>query len=75
MLDHNPQIIHFCGHGEGEEGLVVEKESGKPELISTEALADLFSLFADQVECVLLNACYSEAQAKAIAQHIGSVVG
>lgn len=75
MLDYDPQIIHFCGHGEGEEGLVVEGESGKHELVSAEALADLFSLFADQVECVLLNACYSEAQAKAIAQHIGSVVG
>ena len=43
--------------------------------ISPEALAKLFALVADQVECVLLNACYSEIQAKAIVQHIPFVIG
>lgn len=32
-------------------------------------------MFADKVECVVLNACYSEIQAKAIAQHIDYVIG
>ena len=44
-------------------------------LISTEALVELFELCADHVECVLLNACYSEIQATAIAQHINYVIG
>ena len=39
------------------------------------ALAGLFELFADRIECVVLNACYSEVQAKAIARHIPYVVG
>lgn len=75
MLDYKPQLVHFCGHGEGVEGLVLEDELGRSQLVSTEALATLFDLFSDQVECVLLNACYSEAQAKAIAQHVPSVIG
>jgi TIR domain/CHAT domain len=75
MLDYRPQVVHFCGHGEGEKGLVLEDETGKPKLVSTEALASLFELFSDQVECVLLNACYSDVQARAIAQHIDSVIG
>lgn len=75
ILDYKPQVVHFCGHGEGQKGLVLEDDQGKPKLVSTEALADLFKLFADQVECVLLNACYSEVQAKAIAQHINAVIG
>jgi len=75
MLDHRPQIVHFCGHGAGEHGLVLEDEMGKPKFLSTEALANLFELFSDQVECVLLNACYSEVQARAIAQHIHAVIG
>ncbi|HEY9630817.1 MAG TPA: tetratricopeptide repeat protein [Coleofasciculaceae cyanobacterium] len=74
MLEEKPQIVHFCGQG-GETGLVLEDESGEPKLVSTEALANLFRLFADQVECVLLNACYSEVQAGAIAQHIPYVIG
>ena len=34
------------------------------------SLARLFKLFKDKVECVLLNACYSEVQAAAIHQHV-----
>ena len=75
MLEEKPQIVHFCGQGQGETGLVLEDESGQPQLVSAEALADLFRLFAAEVECVLLNACYSEVQATAIAQHIDSVIG
>lgn len=58
-----------------EEGLILEDQSGQAKLVSTEALAALFELFADSVECVVLNACYSERQAKAIAQHIPYVIG
>lgn len=75
MLDVNPQIIHFSGHGAGEEGLVFEDEIGQIKLVTGEALAGLFELFADQIECVVLNGCYSQVQAKAIAQHIDYVIG
>jgi hypothetical protein len=75
MLEYRPQIVHFCGHGEGEEGIVLEGAEGRPQLVSAEALADLFGLFAEQVSCVVLNACYSEVQARAIAQHVGAVIG
>ena len=110
MLDLNPQIVHFSGHGEGSEfvgeadrsqadrsqpmrqmvldedlaaevsptaigGLVFEDEAGKPKLISGEALAGLFGLFTDCVECVVLNGCYSATQAEAIAQQIPYVIG
>lgn len=75
ILDVRPQIIHFCGHGSGNEGLVFEEESGETKLVGAEALANLFELFSPQVECVLLNACYSEIQAQAINQHIDYVIG
>jgi hypothetical protein len=55
--------------------LILENEVGKAVAVSTEALAGLFELFADRVECVVLNACYSEVQAEAIAQHIPYVIG
>ncbi|MBD2337832.1 AAA-like domain-containing protein [Calothrix sp. FACHB-156] len=75
LLDHQPEIVHFCGHGEGEQGLVLEDDHGQLQLVSTESLGRLFRLFQDKIECVLLNACYSEAQAEAIYQHINYVVG
>jgi hypothetical protein len=58
-----------------DEGLVLEDATGQAKLVSTEALSALFELFANSVECVVLNACYSERQASAIAQHIPYVIG
>ncbi|MFN6498759.1 MAG: CHAT domain-containing protein [Nostoc sp. DedQUE01] len=76
LLDFNPQIVHFCGHGSGDRGLVLENDAGNAQLVATNALASLFKLFAKEgVECVVLNACYAEVQALAISQHINYVVG
>ncbi len=75
ILEHEPHIIHFSGHGSGKNGLVFEDELGKIKLVDAEALAEVFQLFADQVQCVILNACYSQYQALEIARHIDYVVG
>ena len=75
ILNYKPQIIHFCGHGAGEPGLIFEDVTGNQKLVDASALDGLFELFADTVECVVLNACYSEIQAKAIANHINYVIG
>ncbi|MBN3884483.1 MAG: AAA-like domain-containing protein [Nostoc sp. JL34] len=75
LLDHTPDIVHFSGHGGGSQGLALENELGQMQLVSSTALAGLFKLFKAEVECVFLNACYSEEQAKAIYQHINCVVG
>lgn len=75
LLDNQPHIVHFSGHGEGSEGLALENKLGEMQLVSSESLAGLFELFEDFVECVVLNACYSETQAEAIYQHIDCVIG
>ena len=99
ILDFEPQILHFSGHGIGSPaqeiehdssdrklslvpeyttesgGLVFEDETGHEKLVDTEALAELFELFSDKLECVVLNACYSEVQGRAIARNIDYVVG
>ena len=77
MLDESPQLVHFSGHGEGESGLYFEDEVGNPKLVTGAALASLFKLFSQktQIECVVLNGCYSQIQAEAISAHIPYVVG
>ncbi|BAY91212.1 MULTISPECIES: CHAT domain-containing protein [unclassified Tolypothrix] len=75
LSHHQPTIVHFSGHGSGTDGLALEDNFGNAQLVSTQALAKLFDLFQQKVECVLLNACYSEEQATAIHQHIDCVVG
>jgi hypothetical protein len=75
LLDIEPQVVHFSGHGSSTGGLFLENEVGEYQLVTPEALARLFELFSSHIECVVLNACYSEIQADAIAQHINYVIG
>jgi WD40 repeat protein len=70
LLDHKPAYVHFCGHGAGAPGIVLEGH-----LADADALAGLFALFSGYVKCVVLNACYSSIQAHAIVQHVDHVVG
>lgn len=75
MLDLKPNIVHFCGHGSGEEGIAFEDELGDTKLVRAETLATFFDLFSESLECVVLNACYSEVQAEAISQYVNYVIG
>ena len=51
------------------------RERGQPGHVSPRALSETFLLLKDNIRCVVLNACYSENQARAIAEHIDCVVG
>ncbi|MDZ8257004.1 CHAT domain-containing protein [Nostoc sp. ChiQUE01b] len=75
MLEVEPQIVHFCGHGSGKGGLVLEDDDGNEHFVKSDALSELFEQFSDTVECILLNACYSEVQADALIQYINYVIG
>lgn len=43
--------------------------------VSARALSRTFEILKDNIRCVLLNSCYSEDQAEAIAEHIDCVIG
>ena len=74
MRSFKPEIVHFSGHGTSS-GILLEGNSGQSILVSIEALEGFFSLLSPTVECVVLNSCYSEYLAKAIAKHVKYVVG
>ena len=74
LLDYSPEIVHFCGHA-GLNGIILENERGEAVLVQIDALSELFEICADHVQCVILNACYSERQAIAISRHIDYVIG
>lgn len=73
VLENQPQIVHFSGHGT-EQGIILENYFGKRQVVSGRALASLFKLF-DSVHCVVLNACYSDTQAQAIVKVTPYVIG
>jgi hypothetical protein len=75
LLDEKPKIVHFSGHGASSGELCFENESGNVETVNPDGIATLFKLSSKYVECVILNACYSEIQAREIVKHINYVVG
>lgn len=73
LLNFEPNIVHFIGHGE-RDGLKIESEGGKAEFLKPRAISSLLRAFRG-IKCVILNACYSEVQAKFLRQHIDYVIG
>ncbi|MEM6612423.1 MAG: CHAT domain-containing protein, partial [Cyanobacteria bacterium P01_C01_bin.72] len=74
LLRHQPDIVHFSGHGSGKTGLIITNDAGESKKVSGNALAGLFAAFP-MVKCVLLNACYAEVQARSIVKHVDYVIG
>ncbi|MDY6897610.1 MAG: AAA-like domain-containing protein [Cyanobacteriota bacterium] len=77
LLTHKPQILHFSGHGGGEEGLFLMGDSGNSALVTPDAFSRFFKAIKDifTIETVLLNACYSEVQAEGIYPYINYIIG
>lgn len=70
-----PQVVHFSGHG-GKEGLVLVSADGRhPRRVDAEGLAELFRAFRGDIRLVVLNACLSLLQARAIADVVGCAIG
>jgi Lon protease-like protein len=61
--------------GDHQHGLFFQGPDGRPTLVSSTALAETFGAAGSSVKVIVLNACYSEAQAKALLAHIDCVVG
>jgi non-canonical purine NTP pyrophosphatase (RdgB/HAM1 family) len=75
FLRYKPHIVHFSGHGSAKSEIILEDNTGKSHPVSPRAMSNLFSVLKDNIKCVVLNACYSESQAQAVAKHIDCVVG
>ncbi|MEI2581278.1 NB-ARC domain-containing protein [Scytonema sp. PRP1] len=75
IAEEQPQIVHFCGHGQEDGSLVLEDDGGENKPVPPSGLASLFQLHTDYVECVLLNACHSAKPAIAISEYINYAIG
>lgn len=88
LLRHDPHIVHFSGHGSPTAGLMFElapapggQVPGSPQgsvgvqLVPAATLGRLFGALKGKVRCVVLSSCFSENQARVIAQHVGCVIG
>lgn len=75
LLSLRPCIVQFSGHGGQDGAIYLEDRAGLRKRVTAEALAAIFKPVRGIVECVVLNACHSATQAKAIARHVPYVIG
>ncbi|CUX71676.1 MULTISPECIES: CHAT domain-containing protein [Agrobacterium] len=73
VLDFNPKVLHFSGHGT-DKALVFENRNGDPVPVSSKAIAELVAL-SGAVECLVLNACFSSAVGQHCLAHVKWVIG
>jgi hypothetical protein len=76
LNQHKPQIVHFSAHGKPTgEILLLDKVGGLPKAVKSHAVRELFKTMKDNIRVVLLNACYSKVQARAIVKVIDCAIG
>lgn len=75
LLTHRPAIAHFSGHGSASAGILLTDDLGRARPVPPDALSELFRILRGGLRCVVLNACFTDQQARAIAAHVPCVVG
>lgn len=75
LLRFRPHIVHFSGHGSSSEEITLEDNLGQSKSVSKESLTQLFEILRDNVRVVVLNACFSKAQAEALSGIIDYTIG
>ncbi len=73
VLNNTPAVLHFSGHG-NTGVLCFEDKDGNAVPVSAMAVEGLVKLSAS-VDCVVLNACFSESIASLLAPHVKAVIG
>lgn len=77
LANIKPFIIDISGDGNGIEGLVLDAELVDKTMLedSDKLVTQFFELHARCIECMILNRCYLEKQAKEIIQYVEFIIG
>lgn len=75
LNEHKPHIVHFSGHGGSSGELILVMEDGLNNPVPPETIKALFGVVKDNLRVVVFNACFSEAQAKAVIEVIDCAIG
>jgi hypothetical protein len=75
LLGYRPHIVHFSGHGSKGRRIILGGMHGRGKAVDQDGLAKVFALYNSHVQLVLLNACFTKAQAEAISQVVNYSIG
>ena len=75
LLRYQPHIVHFSCHGSKQRKIVLAGPRGGPKLLDQQGLANVLALYNNHVKLVVLNACFSNDQARSISRVIDYSIG
>jgi hypothetical protein len=75
LLRHEPQIVHFAGHGSKAGVIYLGDEHGEPRAVDKDALGRLFGILAGEVRAVVLNGCHTLAVVEVLSQVVDYAIG
>lgn len=75
LMLYRPHIVHYSGHGSKGQKIILEGAPGRGKQVDPLGLVNVFRLYSDHVRLVLLNACFTKEQARALTEVIDYSVG
>ncbi|HEX3757835.1 MAG TPA: SAVED domain-containing protein [Kofleriaceae bacterium] len=73
LRKRRPGVVQFSGHG-GSGGPLFQDDTGEQRPLPAADLVELFRLAGDPVHLIVVAACYSEAYAEALLDHVNCVI-
>jgi hypothetical protein len=75
LMRHDPQVVHFAGHGGARGVIYLGDEYGRPQPVGKEALGRLFGIRGDAVRVVVLNGCETLPTADVLSEVVDYAIG
>jgi class 3 adenylate cyclase len=75
LNEFEPDVVHFSGHGNESGAIIMVDEAGRSTIVTGTALKEVFSSITKKPRLVLLNACFSQAEANEIKNVVGCTIG
>lgn len=72
---HQPQLVHFSGHGSHTGELILVNDYGQAKPVSPDAIKDLFAALRDNIRVVVFNACNTRDLAASVSEVIDCAIG
>lgn len=75
LMRHEPQIVHFAGHGNAPGVIYLGDEQGRPHAVGKQALRGLFGVLTGSVRVVVLNGCETLDIVEALSEVVDYTIG
>ncbi len=75
LNEETPHVVHFSGHGSGEDEIIFLDNEGNTKPVSKDAIVQTMMAVSADIKLVFFNTCYSRSQAEAVVQHVDAAIG